>query len=366
MYQTKIISGLDSFRKHIENWDELWLGSGSHVGLHRALPLIHFVEAFANPDDFRVVVARRNEQWVTGIPLLLQRNRFGRLNGLSLSNEWTSQDCILDRTTNSDERFHAIQSGICELGCSTVKFPWRPLDGPSSNALIAGWKSRGHQVSIRPSFMGSQLNLTENWGTYWAGLSKNRRKKLQKGNSELAKLGNVEMETFDGTNEDLAQQFLEAALTIELKSWKGEARTAVLNHPQVAEYFRKNALHFAQNNMLRIHLLKVAGKPIAFDLGYIANGVYTSHKVSYLKDYAEFSPGQLLTIKLIEHLYETNDAHAIDFLGPISGASEPWANAQYRFGKLTLSAGTLISDLSVFTMGKIVEFVRPSVMQVVK
>ena len=358
MYQTKIISGVENFRKRVGDWDELWAASGSHVGLHRAQPLIHFVEAFGNPDDFRVVVATQNEQWVTAIPLLLKRNRLGRLHGVSLSNEWTIQDCILDRHTASHERFHAIQSGIRELNCSTVQLPRCPLDWPSSIALIAGWKSRGSQVSIRPTFMGSQLNLTENWTAYWAGLSKNRRKKLQKGNSELAKLGTVEMETFAGNNEVLAQQFLEAALAVELESWKGESRTAILNHAPVAECFRKNAMYFARCGMLRIHLLKVAGKPIAFDLGCIANGVYTSHKVSYLKDCAEFSPGQLLTIKLIERLYDTNDARAIDFLGPISGASEPWANAQYRFGKLSLSSGTLISNLSVFTMGKLVKWIR--------
>jgi hypothetical protein len=364
MFRTRIISGLDEFRDCSADWDRLWADSNSHMALHRAQALINFVEAFAKSEDFAVVVAENARQWYTGIPLLLKRNRFGQLIGLSPANEWSVRDCILDVGGGSPERFAAIEKGFRELGLSSIQLPWCSLNQAGAQALIAGWESRGRQVSIRPRFFVGQFDLQDDWSAYWTGLSRNRRKKLQKGLKELGKQGGVEFVACSAADQASLIQAFETSLQIELASWKGEQCSSILNHPQVAKYFRSNAAHFADCGLLRVYLLKVEGRPIAFDFGFIANGVYTAHKVSYLNEFAACSPGQLLTIKMIEHFYHTGDARAIDFLGPLAGASEPWANSQYPVGKLTLSGGTMISDLSVLTIGKITEILRPCTLKI--
>lgn len=363
MLRTKIISGLDEFRDYAAEWDRLWADSKTHMAFHRAQALINFVEAFAKSEDFAAVIAEDDHRWYTGIPLLLSRNRFGRLFGQTPANEWSVRDCILDVAEGSPERFAAIEKGFRELGPSSIKLPWCSLNQAGAQALIAGWKSRGRQVSVRPRFFVGQFDLQGDWAAYWAGLSRNRRKKLQKGLRELSKHGEVEFVACSAAGKESLLRDFETSLEIELASWKGEQCSSILNHPQVAKYFRSNAAHFADCGLLRVYLLKVAGTPIAFDFGFVANGVYTAHKVAYLNEFAACSPGQLLTIKMIEHFYETGDASSIDFLGPLAGASEPWSNTQYPIGKLTLSGGTMISDLSVFTLGKIAELVRPSSLQ---
>jgi hypothetical protein len=364
MFQTRVITGLDEFRQYAERWDRLWADSVTPVASLRAKPLIQFVEAFSKPENFAAVVAHQGDHWFTGIPLLIKRNRFGRLVGQSVANEWSARDGVLDIFQENSERFVAIEKGFQELGLSSIQLTWCPLDSAASRALMSGWKSRGRRVFLRPRFLVGQLDLRGDWSGYWSGLSRNRRKKLQKGLSELTKQGAVEFVAAAGAGQASDQQAIEMALEIELASWKGLHRSAILNHERVAKFFWNWAADLAETGLLRIYFLTVEGKPIAFDLGYVVSGVYTSHKVAYLNEFAAFSPGQLLTIKLIEHFYQTGEAKAIDFLGPLSTATDNWSNTQYPVGKLTLSAGTMISDFSVFAMGTIAELLKPSAIKI--
>ncbi len=69
----------------------------------------------------------------------------------------------------------------------------------------------------------------------------------------------------------------------------------MVSQPMVARFFRDCYEDFANCGIARLFALQVGGRMIAFDLGYVMDGIYSSCKISYLPEYHRCSPGVVLT-----------------------------------------------------------------------
>lgn len=103
------------------------------------------------------------------------------------------------------------------------------------------------------------------------------------------------------SNPLLVPDALEACLALEQAGWKGRARTAILDDPQHAQFYRDLARRAAEQGLLRLALLHAQGRLIAFEYGLIWGDRLLALKTSFAEDCADLSPGHSLAVQHIRH-----------------------------------------------------------------
>jgi CelD/BcsL family acetyltransferase involved in cellulose biosynthesis len=346
----KVVTQLQDFTEIATEWNQLWLESNSHVALHRAEPLARFIETFGYTEHFLVLTVWDQQRLVLGLPLIIKRNRLGQRIACSTANEWFLQACLLKAKDMPPTVFKILAEALKDLGMFQTQLNWLPLEWPASQELTASWSEMGNRHWIKPRFHVSFWSVPEDWQTYWYQLNQKRRKKYLAMEKKLSGEGTIELMEYDGTDLEVFDQHFEQVLSVEHAGWKGRAGSSLTSHPSIARMYSTTYRELARLRLLRIYLLKVGGRAIAVDLGYLVNGVYSSQKVSYLEDYAKFSPGQLLNARLFERFHQTGEVKFIDCVGEVSAATAKWGTETYRSGQVTLSTPSLLSKASVYAL----------------
>ncbi len=136
---------------------------------------------------------------------------------------------------------------------------------------------------------------------------------------------------------------LRRAAEIEDQSWKGEHGTSILRTPGMLDYFTRQAELLAQRGQLALHFLELDGRPIAFEYGYLAKGIYFAHKVSYLPEHQTAAPGHVLRWHLLARLCQQSDFRGMDFFGKLTEAAERWMTRRYTVCRLVVCPPRLLS-----------------------
>jgi CelD/BcsL family acetyltransferase involved in cellulose biosynthesis len=121
------------------------------------------------------------------------------------------------------------------------------------------------------------------------------------------------------------------------------------------EFYLRQAVEIAQAGELELVFLRHQGRAIAFEYGWVIDGIYFSPKVGYDETYARLSPGQLLRYLHLEQSFSRRDSRAIDFLGPLSEATAKWSTNSYSVGSVVASSGTLPSRFLLWTYRRAVD-----------
>ena len=99
----------------------------------------------------------------------------------------------------------------------------------------------------------------------------------------------------------------EEFLALEAKGWKGRKRSALINDRYRAAFAREAIGNLAQADAVRIHTVDFNGKAIASLVVFVMAGEAYTWKTAYDEEFARFSPGKLLMMKLTEwHLDDAN------------------------------------------------------------
>lgn len=94
----------------------------------------------------------------------------------------------------------------------------------------------------------------------------------------------------------------EAFLALEVKGWKGKARTAMLSDRLQAAFAREATHNLAKQGLCRIHTLHLDSQLIASLIVFVENGVASTWKITFDEEYSRYSPGKLLMSYATEYL----------------------------------------------------------------
>ena len=339
-------------------WNELLNKSVYAVAACRAEVLAMFQANFAIDRQLAAVVVRSSSgSLVAGLPLMIGSRSRIFTTASSVANEWCQcGQLLLDKDSDHESALVALLDGLSQMRMSTLWLDWIPFERPEWQQLRMLAQQRGWRTQSKQKFEVGVTRLPETWTEFECSLSKNSRKRVRSELKQLNKIGCVQLDVVSARRPGELATAMQVALEIERQSWKGSSGTEIARHPNVRAFFLNAAQCLNPLDSWRLFLLRLNGNAIAFDLGERFGTSYRSWKISYLPEYADYSPGHVLNQLVIRHLIDDSSVEVCDSVGALTQANRRWSNDHYLLGRMVLApqswlrnptGHTLVSSLKV-------------------
>lgn len=134
-------------------------------------------------------------------------------------------------------------------------------------------------------------------------------------------------------SESQVAAFLEAAAAVSSQSWQGRR---IGQRVARNEKWQRHCEDLARLGALRCYLLQVKDQPAAFAIGTQWNGRFILEEIGYDTAFAEFSPGTVLMLHMLEDMLQTDSPRVLDFGFGDGAYKQLFGNWQSQSGDLLL------------------------------
>jgi CelD/BcsL family acetyltransferase involved in cellulose biosynthesis len=323
------------------DWDRLYRASGREPSVSFEWSRAILQNHLAGRHDWFIVVLRRAGQIAGLVPMVTSRERLlGRpVRTLQPIQERynTHSDLLLadDDPDLAGAWFDAIRR---------LRGEWDLLrmtrileDGAFERALSGALAQRGVRCRWRLERPSFHLRLPASYQEYLGHRSGKLRNYLKRAEKKLAAEGALE---FSGVQPDAFEQAYADLLAVERDSWKHGHGTAISAIAHQEGFYRDLAHAALASGMLHLTFLRLAGSPIAYNLGLVAGGCYFYLKTSYRQEYRAHGAASVGRARLIEQLIAEGRT-ALDFPGEPYEWEQQWTDDVRWHRSLLLFNNTL-------------------------
>ncbi|MEO8443630.1 MAG: GNAT family N-acetyltransferase [Gammaproteobacteria bacterium] len=201
------------------------------------------------------------------------------------------------------------------------------------------WTEACESLGLRRRWFGGAeipvLRIEGGWPEFLASKSSNFRYNIRRKRRRFEQAGKLQVSFF--TRADELDRAFAAMAGIETVSWKVGAGSSLGDRPWEIRFYRELAERMASHGALLITVLSLDGRPIAYDLGLVANDSGYCLKTSFSAEHHELSPGAVLRALLMEKLVGQGVRY-YDFLGKQDRWKLEWTDATERVESLIIYA----------------------------
>ena len=325
--ELEIVRELDRFL-HLELSWNLLLGQSRHDELFlRHEWLRCWWKAFGKSSKLFVHVLRDGGNLLGAAPLMI---RFGMYRGLParvvsfMENHNTFRSDFLyapgnDAFVDLVVRFllqHRAEWDLVELNNI-------PDDSPTCERLLMATKKHGLFCHARPGLRSPFIEFEKCWSDYIASKSRKIKKTMNNWRNRLSRRGNTEFEEVRDFGDP--DRRLDRLFQISEVSWKGA-------HGRSMGGDRKNRLFFrllnrvaVERKWLHIWLLRLDGRPVAFEYHLRYNGTELGLRSDFDENLRDVSPGSNLDAYIVQRLFEEK-IHKYDMGGGCDPYKVRWTD----------------------------------------
>ena len=292
-------------------WLGLWLDSFGE----RSTPYVMTVVAGSR--ILAVAPMMVTQTTLYGCPV---RRLHGMVNAYSERFDWLlgehpSETCRLlwDHLKEPASSWDILEVG--QLPAESALLEFLPPLMESEGYLLGHWQANhAPYVSVRHS-----------WETYYRSLKKAHRSNLRNHARQLEQHGLVDLELV--TSHDRLELDIREALALEAVAWKVRQRTSLKCRRESQGFYQELLRRAAGVGTLHLSFLRVNGKRIAVRISLLHDNRLFMLKSGYDERYQRYSPGQVLTERLLRHAWDAG-LEEVDFLGHDERWKQSWATGR--------------------------------------
>ena len=233
---------------------------------------------------------------------------------------------------------------VCEAGADVIRLDHLPEGSStlSTGLRIAaelGWRSH-----VEQTFDSPWRPLAPPPAAWDEGLTRKFKSNLRNREHRLQALGDVSFEV--ATAASGLERALQAYYDLDSASWKSQHGTAVFQQANVKTFYDR--LVERAPEQVWIPLLSVRGTPAAAHFLLVRDGIMFLQKTAYNLEFAPYTPGQLLTARLIRYGLERGMT-ALDFLAANMTWKSDWAPQLRPHYRLLLFAPSMNGRYAYWT-----------------
>lgn len=287
---------------------------------------------FGGHPGIRYLTLRQGGEPVAVLPLLVTRSRWAQ-RARALGNYYTClYEPALKPGLDAQALSHLFRC-VGKRGHSLSSIMLSPMDpdGPAFQTIEKALALAGFGAMRYFCFGNWYLHSAGNWPTYLASRDGKLRSTIKRMTQRIAaEGGRIEIITETG---DLARG-LAAYEAVYARSWKV---------PEPSPGFVPGLMRLCvARGALRLGLAWLHDKPIAAQLWIVAEGRAEIYKVAYDEAFKAYSPGTVLTAKLMEHVLERDAVVEVDYLVGDDPYKKNWmSHRRERWGLVAYNKHTL-------------------------
>jgi hypothetical protein len=207
-----------------------------------------------------------------------------------------------------------LADAIDRSQCSGIELSLLAEHGGTLTVLRNLSASGQWMVAVDEAETTALIDVTGEWETYRRGLSSNLNRTLNWKENKLRRLGKLTFQDVGGDANYVA--WLSRALELEAQGWKGREGSAILQRRNEAQFYQTIAATAVPEGRLRLFVLTLDGRLIAFQLLVAEDGVLFLLKLAYSEDFASWSPGGVLQRLVLQACFADAAVHTVDLAGP--------------------------------------------------
>lgn len=341
--------------RHLAQWHTLAKNALDANIFYEPSPFLAAINTFAEDWPFLCLFVYqkrpKGDQLIGFMPLLPARKGPG--NHLRCYRSFTHLHCYLAtpliHRESSQEAVASIfnwfnnASGSCRLlGLYNIQ-----ADGGFAKILKQSVSDQPHVVE--QSFERALITRREDPERYFSeNLSRHRQKEHRRLWRRLEEKGTLTLKTYQ--NSESIDEWIDDFLILEASGWKGTSGAAMGNSPAHSDFFVQIVQQLATSGQLIRHSLHQGDRIIAMKCNLIAADGRSSFafKIAFDESFARYSPGVLLELQNIEHLFCQT---SLDWMDSCADPDHPMIDRLWRerrqisyilYGKKSLSGRLLM------------------------
>jgi CelD/BcsL family acetyltransferase involved in cellulose biosynthesis len=304
--------GFEDFCRIEAAWNELERASDRPTPFATHAWIRTWWRHFGGDREFLALVVRAGRQVLAALPLVLRTTRFGgaRLTvaeiigtaavptrGMGLSDK---ADLLVRRDAGGAVERLVIE--VLRLLDSVDLLHLKGLEehGAALRALATSAAGRQHRAWSLVRSRSPYLALDGTWEDYLQSRGRRFRKNLRRAQRMLDERGAVELLR---SADPRAPARVEDVLAISEESWTSHRGTDLFRHPAIRRFMLDVLGELAARGALDLHVLRVGGLPVAYELCFDVGGRVFAYNAGYRQDYARASPGNIVTLAVIESAF---------------------------------------------------------------
>lgn len=200
--------------------------------------------------------------------------------------------------------------------CDYLQFSPLDVDSDFYHGLVSLLDKNNYWIESNPCFANwYQPILGRSFNDYWLGRPSHLKQTLKRREKKMLRAGEVRFELSQASVDDW-RRHLRDYLSIYQTSWK-ESEPYPEFIPGLVEIA-------AKRGCLRLGVLYLDDKPAAAQLWFVEQGVASIFKLAYDPGYKEFSPGTVLSARMMAHVIDVEKVNEIDFLSGDDPYKRDW------------------------------------------
>ncbi len=354
-----VLDSIDQLRAAAKTWDDLWSRSRVTLPTARAELIAQWHEQFAPAARFRAVLVERDGELVAALPLV--GRRLGPLVEAAAlpGNEWCpGGDLLLDESADCADALDALVAALDRLPWNLVWLDTVPVERPHWTRLLEAVQRRGLSADYHEQFRVALFDVAGDWTEFCKSRSRNHKRQMSKLTRDMQDEPRLAFHFETNPDREQVSRRMASFFDVEDRSWKGDAGSSILRSEGMPEFLTRQAEQMAEWGQLNLAWLSYDDQPIAFEYSWSAKGHYHPFKVGYDAAYSSFSPGQLLTICVLQKLFEDPSRVAMDCLGPLNQASQRWRPNTYGVGRLVIAPNRILGQALLYAYKNVWPVVR--------
>jgi CelD/BcsL family acetyltransferase involved in cellulose biosynthesis len=283
-------------------------------------------EAFTEKEKPFIVLVKENTTVLAIAPLMETRIRYRNYLTVKtitfIANKHTNRAGFILGSKKKSVVRHLIEFVYRYGRFDVVKLDF--IEGGSETDRLLSDVLHEQRVKYRrdKSLSSPYILIDKDWNSYLKSRSKSLRNKLKRRKRNLEEFGDCDVTEYSRGN---VTSGIDALYEISKNSWKFKNGSAIVCNERVKKFYTSLIKVLAMREWLRLWILRVDGKPIAYDLTIHYKKRNYSLKTSFDEAHRSLSPGLYLDTYTLNKYFESNDTE-VDLLGHKSEYKMRWTS----------------------------------------
>ena len=299
-----VVSDADGLRALGPDWDRLVLAADrpSPFLLHEWITT--WWRHFGAGATLAVVTATRDCVLVGLAPMFIRRHR-----GLLVCSFLGTQPALADLLVARGDDGSIGRALLARL--SQLRFDYLNVFGSPPGGVLPRLCNEGDLTVLR-RLDAPVLRMPDGWEAAYASRIGPKKRSLHRRRlRQLAQLGTISWTTARSPDEVVRE--LDHVFEIHARRWQGRPDGSTFGVRGGHEFHREVARVLAAKDAVRILMLRINGRPVAFHYWFLLGATMYVHRLAFDPEFARFSPGQVTLLQAIANA-SSEGARRVEFL----------------------------------------------------